>query len=613
MAKTSLAVTADRTAAAGEPMVAPATTPRVRPAERAPSPWWDWLVVLALVTLFVAIAGHQWRLPGLYNDEAYDVIPAMQLVLGQPVDLNRGVGLHVFGYDLPLMISDYQGATSAYAVLPLFALFGVGVGPLRALTIGFGALALPLCYLLGRRLYGRPAGLLAAVLLAVSPSLIFWSRIGVYVVIQVVPLASGVLLAGLRWRRTRRARWLALAGLLAGLGLSTKVLFIWFIAGIVAAGVAVWLVNWWWPYDAVGRPLRRRSWRAHLAEPSSVAGRDLLAAAGGFLLGAAPLLAYNLASGGTFKVLRANLGRTEKGVDNTAVAANFMRRLDNVQALLDGSYFWFLGGVERNPLAPPVVALAAAGLLALVCAVPAYRRYRDATVFALVLLAAIFVQSVVTVSGFEATHFLIVLPLPHLLVAAFAALLGRHLTMLAARRGASSAMRVLLFTLPVVTLLGPLAAGDLAVDRRYHRALATTGGRDSFSDRIYELAFYLDRYRFTRPYALDWGMKHNIELLTHGRVQPQELYGQTRQPPPEFYARLEALLSDPATVYIAHRDSEPSNPAAYPGRVAELRRLANARGKDLIVLKVINQGQVQDPALGGSGGPLFYVYVARDR
>lgn len=596
-----------------EPAAAAATADSTRPPERALSLWWDWLAVLALVAAFVAIAGHQWRLPGLYNDEAYDVIPAMQLALGQPVDLNRSVGVRVFGYDLPVMISDYQGVTSMYAALPLFALFGVGVGPVRALTIGFGALAIPLCYLLGRRLYGRPVGLLAAATLAVSPALIFWSRVGVYVVIQIVPLASGAMLAFLRWRRVGRARWLALAGLLVGLGLSTKVLFVWFITGAAAAGVAVWLVNWRWPHDPEGRPRRRRPFRAHLARPLPIARRDLLAAAGGFLLGAAPLLYYNLASGGTLKVLRANLGQTEKGADNTAFAANFARRLDNLQALLDGSYFWFLGGVFRNPVAVPLFALGAAGLLALVCAVPEYRRYRDATVFALALLAATFAQSIVTVSGFEATHLLILLPLPQLLLAAFAVLLGRWLARFVARRGLGRPLRAVALGLPILALLVPLVVGDLAVDRRYHRALADTGGKDSFSASIYDLALFLDRYDYTRPYALDWGMKHNIELLTQGRVQPQEIYGQSRQPPPSFYADLDRLLSDPTTVYIAHRDTPDSNPTAYRGRVEELRLLADARGKDLVVLKVINQGRVLNSALGGSGGPLFYVYVARDR
>ncbi len=567
----------------------------------------------ALVTVFAAIAGYQWWLPGLYNDEAYDVIPAMQLVLGQPVDLNRGVGVRLFGRDLPVMISDYQGVTSMYGVLPLFALFGVGVGPIRAMTIGLGALAVLLTYLLGRRLYGRPVGLLAAALLAVSPALIFWSRVGVYVVIQVVPLATGATLCFLRWRRGGGAGWLALAGLLVGLGLSTKVLFVWFIAGAAAAGAAVWLVNWRWPHDAAGRPLRRRPLRARLADPPPVARRAVLAAGSGFLLGAAPLIGYNLASGGTLKVLRANAGQTEKGVDNLAFAANLARRLDNVQSLLDGSYFWFHGRVYTNPFAVPIVLVSAVGLLALVCAVPAYRRHRDATVFALALPAAIFAQSIVTVSGFEATHLLIMLPLPQIIVAAFAVLLGRSLATVAARQTARPALRTLASTLPVLALLAPLLLGDLAVDRRYHRALAETGGKDTFSASINDLATYLDRNGFTRPYALDWGMKHNVELLTHGRVQPREIYGQTQDPPDSFYHTLDRLLDDPETIYIAHRDGEPSNPAAYRGRVAEFKRLAAERGKDVIVLKHINQGQVLNPKFGGSGGPLFYVYVARDR
>ena len=109
----------------------------------------DWLAVALMVALFIGVAAHQWRLPGLYNDEAYDVVPAMQLVLGQPVDLNRGAGLHLFGYDFPLMISDYQGVSSMFVVLPLFAIFGPGVGPVRGMTIGFGVIAIVLAYLLG--------------------------------------------------------------------------------------------------------------------------------------------------------------------------------------------------------------------------------------------------------------------------------------------------------------------------------------------------------------------------------------------------------------------------------------------------------------------------------
>ena len=136
-------------------------------------------------------------------------------------------------------------------------------------------------------------------------------------------------------------------------------------------------------------------------------------------------------------------------------------------------------------------------------------------------------------------------------------------------------------------------------------ARCESGGKSSFSASVYELAAYLDRYGFTRPYALDWGMKYNVQLLTAGRVDPQEIYGQSPTPPPSFYAALDRLLDDPDAVYLAHRDEEGLGiPSAYHGRVAEFRRLAEERGKKVVDLKVIYES---------GGAPLFYVYTVRDR
>lgn len=565
----------------------------------------DWLAVALAALVFVGIAAYRLRLPGLYIDEAYDVVPAMQLLLGQPVNLNRGVGLHLFGRDFPLMISDYQGVSSMYAVLPLFALVGPTVEAVRALTIGFGALGVALTYPLGRRLYGRAAGLVAAILLATSPSLIFWSRLGVYVVVQVVPLALGATLCWLRWRDSGRRRWLALAGLLAGIGLSTKILFIWFIVGSAAAGGAVWLVRWRWPLDDEGRARPRRRLRASLREPPPVGRGDLLAGAGGLLLGAAPLISYNLASAGTLKVLRANLGQTEKGVDNTAFLANLLGRFGAFKTVLEGSYFWFLGATQANRLPLVVLPLALAALAALLWRVPALRRYRDASIFLATLTLAILVQSSVTVSALEATHLLILLPLPCLLIGAAVALAGREL---AARGGGRAAAAAL-----ALAVVAPVVAGNLIVAANYHRALAQTGGKASFSAGIYDLAAYLDGphpapsptpLAFDRPYALDWGMKYNVELLTAGRVRPQEIYGQGRTLSPDFAATVDRLLDDPSAVYITHRFDGPNVPAAYPDRTREFFRLVEARGKRVVPLQTI---------LEGDGAPLFYVYMVRDR
>jgi hypothetical protein len=580
------------------------------PAPRLPLVY-DWLVLALAVALFVASASYGWRLPGLYNDEAYDVVPAMQLVLGQPVEPNRGVGLHLFGRAFPLMISDYQGVSSMYVVLPLFALFGPGVGPTRAMTIGFGVVAIVLSYFLGRRLFGRPAGLVAALLLATAPSYIFWSRVGVYVVSQVVPLALGACLAFLRWRDGKRARWLALAGLLVGIGLSTKILFIWFLLGVFGAGVAVWLLDWLWPIDAQGHTGRRRSLQTKLAARPALRPGEAASALAGFLIGAAPLIAYNVASGGTLKILRANTGQTEKGVDNSAFLHNFIGRFGAFKTVLEGSYFWFFGETNANRLVLPAFLLCTVGLVALVCLVPAYRRFRNTVAFILIFTLAILVQSSFTLSGLEATHLLLLLPFPLLLCGAFVGLVGQELVARRGRPVRRPAPRGLLVALPSLTLLVPLVAGNLLVGAHYHEALARSGGKSSFSDRIYELAALLDSpkgptdpFDYRHPYALDWGMKYNVELLTAGRVQPQEIYGQGPNPPPDYVQTLDALLDDPDAVYITHRIDGVNPPAAYPDRTRIFLQLVEERGKRVVPIKTIAEP---------GGAPLFYIYTVRDR
>ena len=90
--------------------------------------WADIASVSIACLAFFFICTHQLDLPGLYNDEAFDVIPAMQVVLGHPVELQRGAGIDLFGVTLPLMSSsDYQGITSTYLAIPFFAIGGVNV------------------------------------------------------------------------------------------------------------------------------------------------------------------------------------------------------------------------------------------------------------------------------------------------------------------------------------------------------------------------------------------------------------------------------------------------------------------------------------------------------
>ncbi len=554
------------------------------------------IVAILAVVVFASLCFYHYRLPGLYYDEAFDVVPSMQILHGDQVQLARGVGVHLFGHDFPVMTGDYWGSVSTYAVLPLFWIFGPGVLAVRLWPILAGMAAVLLTYFVGKRLYGRWPGALAAALLAIFPSFIFWTRVGIYVISHIVAVTLGILLSFLRWRDTGHRRWLFLATFLAGIGLWTKLLFLWFLIAVPAAYVLLLLADLV-SEDRVAsgdvRGMVRRS-RVRFRQDVPLNGLpDLTAALAGFLIGAFPVIYYNLISRGSYLVLRSNLFHTENGVNNFAIGSNVRIEADAVRVLLDGGYFWFLGGIYTNPIYPWVTALSTVGLLAMVHQVEWMRPYRRATVFLAAFALVVFVLSCFTVSILGATHLLILLPIPQLFVAAFALFAARWLW---ARAGVVRPDLALpAAALAVVLLVVPLATKDVWVDVRYHEALARTGGYSGFSSAIYSLADYLDQHHMDRPYALDWGFKYNVMILTQGRVEPLEIYGSTYDPGPDFEAALRAALATSNPVFIAHTEEG----SAYP-RLDAFRRIAAQQGKTVTLEQTFSQLD---------GKPVYYLFT----
>jgi 4-amino-4-deoxy-L-arabinose transferase-like glycosyltransferase len=661
--------------------------------------WIDFASVSLACLAFFFISIYQLDLPGLYNDEAFDVIPAMQVVLSHPVELQRGAGIDILGVTLPLMSSsDYQGITSTYLAIPFFAIGGVNVYSLRLMTVAVGLVAIVLAYFLARTWFGRPVARLTVLMLGVAPSWIFWSRLGVYVVNEVVPITTGALLAFTHWVRHRpvgtRNAPLYTGMFLLGLGLTTKLLFLWVIIAVVVCGAILYGRR---AFDS------RRELLQHPLRWLRIGALSVAA----FCLGALPFLLYNLMTRGTWLLIRgslSDLSTTSHGVDNTAYLRNLWSEADSLKVVLDGGYFWFQGLAARtftNPFTPAVFALSGLGLIALVLrpwgqattrtgtlerlgwvasAVGVALAYtlvfglvptgltsptiiltvgagalgivltvasafhdgdttranwvlltvatlsgaawwfggsgrpestapggplglwpvdaagvlfwvagfalavvlgsdRHASRIARVSLAAmaltgvIVAQSAVTISGLWATHLIVVLPLPYIVIAAFLVLLGRRLAQVAglATPGLRRAARVL----PAAYVVGAVMVADLVVDYAYHRDLAAGGGRSTFSDAVYSLSSYLDGIEpDPKVVAMDWGFKRPIQLLTSERVNPVEAYGYSEEPTPEFYAGLRELLRDPNTIYLFHDPTE----TAYP-RFETFVREAEAAGK----------------------------------
>ncbi|MBC8264765.1 MAG: hypothetical protein H8E47_11650, partial [Anaerolineales bacterium] len=334
-----------------------------------------------------------------------------------------------------------------------------------------------------------------------------------------------------------RDGYLYAGAFLLGLGLSAKLLFLWFI---IALAVSYYILQF-----------SSLSSRSSLTERQTIlkiltfnmSAKQLALSLSSFGVGAGGLLWYNFKTLGTIKTLGKNLITTDQGVSNLDFLGNLLTQIKAFLELIRGSWFGFYGGSFDNVLYPVILCVSVIGLVfSLRLFRDQTRRYRTKAVFLLSMSALILVQSSFTVSGLGATHLLIMLPLPQLVIALFMETLYRVIT-----------PKMLPSVLMGVVVLA-LTAQDLRVDSLYHQALQRSGGTGRFSDASYELAKYLEDNHLTSPLAVDWGFKNNIQILTKGEVNPVEIFQYSWNPGEEFSREASQHLSDPNHVYLFHAE-----------------------------------------------------------
>lgn len=182
------------------------STPSTHP-DPAPRSTWRWLLCL------VILAGSALRLlgldrwpPGLHFDEAVYGLMAQEIVAGA-----RPVYFPAFTGREPLYM---------YVMAGFFAAIGATGYAIRLTSAFIGIATIPLAFALGRALFGRRVGLVAAALLAVSYWHITVSRNG-YPNILIPPIeAASAFFLWRGWRAGRGRDW-AVGGALAGLVLYT--------------------------------------------------------------------------------------------------------------------------------------------------------------------------------------------------------------------------------------------------------------------------------------------------------------------------------------------------------------------------------------------------------
>jgi hypothetical protein len=552
-----------------------------------------WILFFILL-LYAALGFYQLHLPGLHYDEAFEAVPALQLWQGQPVDLFRGSGLRLGGQLFPLMTQDYIGAVNTYLALPFIALLGPTPQSLRMMTLLGGGITLWLVYLLASRLTGQAwAGLLAALLLAVDPTFIFWSRQGVFVTSVTAPIglaASYCWLSRLKhpWGmefiphgvRLKSVfptwKWSLSGAFLFGLGIYAKFLFVWLIMAFLGSIV---LLNF--------GELKGHGFRL----VRHITPVEVILAGLAFLLGCAPLIIYNLQTGGTWVSISQNALTSYYGVNNLAFGSNLLERLSQLIIFLSDGHLWYLGEVANNFWEPILLGGVVGGVVIITTRknlspekktsslqgqesqnFPDLLSPAKTALFPVLMIGLVTLASIATVSALWITHFAILMPWPALTLAVgswyilgcldpspsgWGAFTPLSLTVTEASTppslvgkgvgglGLSHWLKASLWA-----GLGLLLALDLANSVRYHLALAKSGGLSSHSDAIYDLSDWLDRRAQGPVVAMDWGLAAPITFLTGGRVMPTEIFGYGWQSDVQLTEWLESYVARPNTLYL---------------------------------------------------------------
>jgi len=524
--------------------------------------------LLASLVVFFGVGAHALRQPGLQYDEAFDAVVALDVAADLPPRCTYSTRL--FGLELPLMVHPHIGSTSVYTSLAGISLVGPSVEILRLSQLCVGALALILLFLLSRAWFGTRTAAIAVLLCGSAPGFIWWSRGGANWTVPLLPAALGALLGATHWRRSRQPAALWIGAFAFGIGITTKILFVWLVLPVVLTALLV--VG---PRDILAA-LRRTPWWV------------LAVAAAAFALGLGPLIAANIARATLLEHLERNAVSNPWGHENLAFARNVARAVTSFLDQMDGDV---LMASPRFGGRIGAIAFALALFYGVASVLPSLRRRWSALpspvdrdglatrTFLVLVPLTVLPQSAVTTSVVSSTYTFLIVPLVWLLVAVMIA----DLSAPAPTRGARSrAIRGGALALLAVLLLSHVAT-NVALLRFFSR----TGGRGQWSDAIYRTTAILEQQHSQQPVvALDWGFARSIEFLSALRRRVDEGH-EFRPVPSAGYPRVVAGFLAPGTVLLAHVPEV----AICASCLAVAERVATGLGLRLTLRHAVRDGE----------------------
>ncbi|MEP6601956.1 MAG: hypothetical protein ABJB49_09105 [Nitrospirota bacterium] len=514
--------------------------------------------------------------PGLQNDEALFAAP-----LYSPAE--AVFRIEILKHEIPVMDMSYIGALKTWLYAPILKVVPPSYLSIRLPVLIFGSITVGFFYYWLKSAHGRRAAWIGAVLLATDTMFLMttcfdWGPVALQHFLTVVGMA---LVIG------HRRRLLPLAGgfLCFGLAAWDKAVFVWIFTGLLLGVVLVYP-------DALKRAL---GWKS--ASVSAL----------GFLIGAFPLIAYNVTE--NFPTFHAASSFTTRDLyakarfaDGTWRGEGLFRYMVNEddapnprgpRTLVDKASFGLRAwaGEHRTN------GLNWAGLAALALLPPSmwWPRARRPALFCLVVMGVAWLQMAVTQGAGAAVHHVVLLwPFPHALMAVLFAEASQRLAGVGWIRVADWLIGAIM-----TTLLGL----NVLVTNQYVYQFARNGAAGSWSDAVYSLSGDLNRWNSQAhgsPIAvLDWGIVTSLEVLNEGHLplmwssdpfKATDAGQVVAAPPPD-----PVLLRDPETLWLGHADGYEQ----FPGVNAKVRAFAEQAGLKQVRLRTY---------LDTNGRSIFYSF-----
>ncbi len=483
------------------------------------------MALVAAMGLYLGIGLANLELPGLNNDEAFEAAHAIELLHRTP--LRSESSIHAFGRDWPIMSTHIEGAFPAYLDAAAFAVFGVSTTTLRATQVVVGLIVFVLLWYIARTWFDDLTAVLAVVLCASSPPIVWWFRAGDLwrSWLPILALATMIALRS-AWVSGDR-RQLGLGALFFGLGVTTKILFVWLLAPVVLTLVLL--------------PDRVKT----VNRLTNFGLRGLVGGVLGSAAGLLPFLVHNFPDVPTIRFILSNVHQTELfGHRNLDLLTNLHSQVVDFLRVMGGDTLAY-----SAPTGLPVGAalfVAALVLSASRCLAAGAANMPDFAerLFLTLTIPAVIPLSTISTSHIGAGYLFFVLPFAWLLVAVSIRDLCERLAGRVPRR----------VGIAVVGMFVAVIVGySTLMNVRVHESLQRTGGRGQWSDSIFRLTDVLESRYAGRPIiAMDWGFSRNVEVLTAGRLRPIEVYEHSLLPSPHFDEVSTRLSRDPDNVYLFH-------------------------------------------------------------